>query len=52
MFQARQGDIFFKTVKSTPKNLKKHLLHNLNSRILNTGDLNPCILNRSLAFLS
>ena len=24
MFQARQGDIFFKSVKSTPENLKKH----------------------------
>jgi hypothetical protein len=24
MFQARQGDIFFRGVKNTPKNLKKH----------------------------
>lgn len=24
MFQARQGDIFFKSVKSIPKNLKQH----------------------------
>lgn len=24
MFQARQGDIFFKSVKSAPKNLKKY----------------------------
>lgn len=34
MFQARQGDIFFKSVKSTPKNLKKH-----NSNILAYGEV-------------
>lgn len=34
MFQARQGDIFFKSVKNTPKNLKKH-----NSNILAYGEV-------------